>query len=180
MSETNDNAKGAGKFLDKDTWDAMKAAGFSEEELQADQPFGPILFSYTRAQAIEDGVLVDLTSDGETKALVSDAGFTIPMAMTTTAFMETVLAGTTETPDGEFIFPTGQSLKGRLWDVLMVARTAIRRAARPEPSNTDRAYFKVRVDANGDGKHKTVSLWVHVGPGDAGEAVLTIMLDGED
>ena len=176
MSKANDNVKGAGKFLDKDTWDAMKAAGYTEEELQADQPLGPIIFSYTRKQAIEDGVLVDLMADGETKLLVSDAGFTLPIAMTATAFHNTVLAGTTETPDGEFVFPAGQSTKGRLWDVLMVLRTSIRRA----PAGTDHVNFKVAVDVNGDGKHQTVALWVLIGPGDEGEPVLTVMFEGED
>ena len=178
MSKANDNAKGAGKFLDKDTWEAMNAAGFSEAELQADQPFGPIIFSYTRKQAIEDGVLVDLSSDGETKTLVSDAGFTLPIAMTATAFHDTVLAGTTETPGGEFVFPTGQSTKGRLWDVLMVLRYAIRAANRQ--GSTDRVQFKVNVDERGDGQVQTVALWCQCGPGDEGEPVLTVMLEGED
>ena len=165
----------SGKYLTTEEWDAFKAAGVTEEELQADQPFGPMISCYTRAQAIEDGVLVDLTADGETKQLVREAGFGVPVAMTSTAFTETVLAGTTETQDGEFIFPSGQSLKGRLWDVLMVMRFAAR-----ANRNTDRVYFAVDVDTNGDGKHKTVKLWSLIGPGDDGEPVLTVMLEGED
>lgn len=174
MSETKPSK--SGKYLDTEAWDAMKAAGFSEEEMQADQPMGPMVFSYTRAQAIEDGVLVDLTADGETKLLCREAGFKLPIAMTTTAFTETVLAGTTETPDGEFVFPSSQSGKGRLWDVLMVLRYSIRSI----PDGEDRVNFEVDVDTNGDGKHKTVKLWCLCGPGDDGEAVLTIMLEGED
>jgi len=88
------------------------------------------------------------------------------------------LAGTTETPDGEFVFPAGQSTKGRLWDVLMVLRYTIRAANRRE--STDRVHFKVNVDERGDGKTKTVALWCQVGPGDQGEPVLTVMLEGED
>ena len=61
MCEKRDNAKGAGKFLDAETWEAMKAAGYTEEELQADQPFGPVIFSYSRKQAIDDGVLIDVS-----------------------------------------------------------------------------------------------------------------------
>jgi hypothetical protein len=178
MCKANDNAKGSGKFLDTETWDALKAAGYSEQELQADQPLGPIIFSYTRKQAIEDGVLVDLSADGETKQLVHEAGFKLPIAMTATAFHDTVLAGTTETPDGEFVFPSGQSTKGRLWDVLMVLRFAIRAANRQ--GNTDQVHFKVSVDVEGDGKHRTVALWCQCGPGDDGDPVLTVMLEGED
>jgi len=154
----------------------MKAAGFTEDELQQDQPLGPMVFSYTRAQAIEDGVLQDLGQSPEIAALVREAGFKIPVAMTSTAFHDTVLAGTTETPDGEFVFPAGQSVKGRLWDVLMLLRLAIRKL----PEGEDRCFFKVDVDEKGDGQHTTVSLWALIGPGDEGEAVLTLMLEGED
>lgn len=169
----------SGKYLDVEAWDALKASGFTEAELQADQPFGPMVFSYTRAQAIEDGVLVDLTSNApegaEVKRLVQEAGFLVPVAMTAAAYIEAVLAGTSEDEDGWFIFPAGQSLKGRLWDVLMVLRFSAR-----ANRNTDRVYFAVDVDTNGDGKHKTVKLWSLIGPGDDGEPVLTIMLEGED
>jgi hypothetical protein len=168
----------SGKLLNQDIWDALRKAGVPEVELEADQPFGPVIFSYTRKQAIEDGVLVDLTADGETKLLCHEAGFKLPMAMTATAFAETVLAGTTETPDGEFVFPAGQSTKGRLWDVLMVLRYAIRAASRK--GDTDRVDFEVAVDERGDGKTTTVKLWCHIGPGDEGEPVLTLMLEGED
>ena len=68
----------SGKFLDVETWDAMKAMGFTEAELQSDQPFGPVIFSYTRAQAIEDGVLVDLS------AWAREEGFRYPLAVTST------------------------------------------------------------------------------------------------
>jgi hypothetical protein len=74
------------------------------------------------------------------------------------------------------VFPSGQSTKGRLWDVLMLLRVAIRKI----PPGEDRVFFKVDVDVKGDGKHKTVSLWCLCGPGDDGEAVLTIMMEGED
>ena len=150
----------------------------SREAQSMEDLFGPPIASYTRKQAVEDGVLVDLWADGETKALCLEAGIKLPIATTTTAFMETVLAGTTETADGEFIFPGCQSGKGRLWDVLMVLRYAIRAANRQ--GDTDRVHFSVDVDVKGDGKHKTVKLWCQCGPGDKGEPVLTVMLEGED
>lgn len=31
------------KHLDRQTWEALNAAGFSDEELYEDQPFGPII-----------------------------------------------------------------------------------------------------------------------------------------
>ena len=57
----------SGKMLDVESWDALKAAGVTESELQADQPEGPIIFSYTRADAIGDGVLVDLVRDARNR-----------------------------------------------------------------------------------------------------------------
>jgi DNA polymerase III delta prime subunit len=44
--------------------------------------FGPTLSSYSRRQAIEDGVLVDLTKATDTSGrnLCRDAGFTVPVA----------------------------------------------------------------------------------------------------
>jgi hypothetical protein len=176
--------------------EALKAMGFKQQDVsglpegviayvgtpapKTPKPDNPwdgfeVVSTYSLKQAIEDGVLVDLTADGETKLLVQEAGFKVPIAMTATAFHDTVLAGTTETPEGEFVFPGGQSCKGRLWDVLTLLRFAIR-----ANRNTDRVHFKVSVDERGDGRHKTVSLWSHIGPGDQGEPVLTLMLEGED
>jgi hypothetical protein len=95
--------------------------------------------------------------------------------MTATVFHDTVLVGTTENDEGEFIFPSGQSTKSRLWDVLTMLRFAIR-----SHRDTDRVHFKVSVNVKGDGKHETVSLWALIGPGDTAAPVLTIMLEGED
>ncbi len=42
--------------------------------------FGPVLSAYTRAQAIEDGILVDVSETAR------EAGFTIPVAVTRTVW----------------------------------------------------------------------------------------------
>jgi len=125
-----------------------------------------LIHRYTRKQAIEDGVLVDLMQ-GETAPLVKQAGFKIHVAMTTTAFSEAVA------PIGREL-PPGQDLKGRLWDVLMVLRAGIRSA----PDGEDCVHFKVSVWDGG--KSKEVPLWALCGPGDDLEPVITIMLEGED
>ena len=41
-----------------------------------DPPFGPVIYSYTRAQALADGVLVDVTETGK------EVGFKLPVAIT--------------------------------------------------------------------------------------------------
>lgn len=65
---------------------------------------------YTRAQAIEDGDLVDVSS------VASEAGFRYPVALTRAVWnlIETIL----ESRQG------WQDVKGRLWDVLWMGRLA--------------------------------------------------------
>ena len=70
--------------------------------------------------------------------------------------------------------PSGQSLSGRLWDVLMVLRSMIRRL----PDGADRVDFSVSVwDGDEPGRR---GLPVSLRAGDEGEPVLTLMLKGED
>ena len=144
----------------------------------SDSPFGPVIFAYTRAQAIADGVLVDLSQTREVK----EAGFRYPLAMTCAAYEACISAGgewvAEEEGPGEILqLPCGQSSEGRLWDVLTMMRHAIRSA---HLINSERVSFSVLVDVNGDGKHRTVRLWSLVGPGDTRAPVITIMLEGED
>jgi hypothetical protein len=127
--------------------------------------FGEPIAVYTRRQAIEDGVLVDLMQ-AETTSLVREAGFRIPVAMTVGAFTAAV-AGIGET------LPAGQDLKGRLWDVLWMLRCAIKAGG-----STDRVNFRLNV-WNGH-QYDEVRLWALCGPGDTAEPVVTIMLEGED
>lgn len=133
---------------------------------RTEEIFGTVLATYTRRMAIEDGHLVDLMQR-ETEPLVVQAGFKWPVAMTTGAWLKTV-GGL----DGERL-PEGQDIKGRLWDVLNLAKVAISNSGDPTRVN-----FKVSVF---DGRaHKIEWLWVTAGAGDNHEPVITIMLVGED
>jgi len=90
---------------------------------QPDNPWGEPISSYTRAQAIADGVLVDLTSATDDKGhrLCPQAGFKVPVAITRTAWAQTIEAGGSWKPDGEgevLELKGGQSLTGRLWDFM--------------------------------------------------------------
>ena len=100
--------------------------------------------------------------------VVMEAGFQYPMAMTRAAFSETIC------PIGGEL-PAGQDVIGRLWDVLMCLKAAIRRS----PGRQDRIDFQVSVYRGGR-RRSLVRLWAHCGPGDDGEPVITIMLEGED
>jgi hypothetical protein len=122
-----------------------------------------MIATYTRAQAIEDGVLVDMTQ-GDLGETLREAGFQLHTAMTATAFRQVIGVGD---------LPAGQDVRGRWWDVLMVLRYAIAR-----DGQTDRVHFQVSV-WNGR-KGVNVNLWALIGPGDDAQPVLTIMLEGED
>jgi hypothetical protein len=142
--------------------------------------WGEPIHSYTRAQAIADGTLVDLTTatDDQGHSLCQQAGFKVPMAITRSAWAKTVEAGGIWKPhgDGEVLeLKGGQSLTGRLWDLLWMLRVACGKA-----SNTDRIKFQLLVDVDGDGHHELVKLWALCGPGDDARPVITLMLEGED
>ena len=70
-------------------------------------------------------------------------------------------------------FVPGQDIQGRLWNVIWLRRCGIRGA-----DSTDRVRFRVSV-WNGNWREE-VELWSLFGPGDEGEPVVTIMLEGED
>ena len=92
--------------------------------------FGEPIAVYTRQQAIEDGVLVDLMQP-ETVSLVREAGFKFPVAMTAGAFAATVAE------IGEPL-PAGQDIQGRLWDVLWMLACAIRDRRQHRPRQVPR------------------------------------------
>jgi hypothetical protein len=75
--------------------------------------FGEVIFSYTRAQAIEGGVLIDVTPTA------LEAGFRFPVAATAD------LMGAIETIPRQY---SHEDKEGRLRDVLWMASLAARRA----------------------------------------------------
>ena len=114
--------------------------------------FGQVIFSYTRAQALEDGVLVDVS----TKAAAF--GFKYHTAISAAVF-EVVQ----EIPEG-----SGHTTLGRLRDVLFMAHRAIKKA---RPSDGNRLAFQLYLDG---ALEELTELFIDLGHGDAGEPVLTI------
>ena len=144
--------------------------------------FGDCISSYSRAQAIADGVLIDITDADGVKG-----HFKYPVAMTAGAWSACVAAGGKWEPDedGESLtLPGGQDVSGRLHDVCTMIKATMRNPnIDPEQrrnTSPDRVYFSVLVDVNGDGRNNRVKLWSLCGPGDDPRPVLTIMLRGED
>ena len=122
-----------------------------------------IISRYTRALAIEDGVLVDVSHTSERKEL----GFRFPVALTSSVLHQCVAV-----PEGVVY----QDWHGRLWDLLFMLRHAIRRSGGGEQVN-----FGVHVrNDNSAGTPPLVALKAMCGPGDNGEPVITVMLPDED
>jgi hypothetical protein len=133
-----------------------------------------IVFSYTRSDAIADGVLVDVTDytpEGEHVTLVRQAGFKIPVALTRAVYDSCVALP--EEYEGL------DDITGRLWDILFCMRMAAER-------NKQAAGVRFKVSVRDiDGKHDSGTQRVHelvsvIGPGDDASPVITIMFPNED
>ena len=125
-----------------------------------DEFFGKPNFSYSRSNAIEDGMLVDVTTTA------SEAGFNYPVALTRGVWDQYV-----EVPEGV----EGQDQNGRLWDILNMLNFAIKSRKESESS----LIFSVHV-RNNNRKPKPVRLKSVCGPGDDLKPAITIMLPDED
>lgn len=119
--------------------------------------FGEVIYAYTRKQAIEDGVLVDVSTFAKEK------GFLFPVALT-----QAVWGIIEDIPNS-----SGQDVKGRLWDILFTLKMKIYCIG-----GGDIIFFKVIMKRTmGSG---LLELKAVCGPGDEGEPVITVMLPGED
>jgi Family of unknown function (DUF6573) len=139
----------------------------TSNEPSAESFFGKVISTYTRAQAIEDGVLIDPGS------MAKEAGFKWPVALTTDAWTDCV--AWTEDDSQKQVH---QDESGRLWDVVYMASHAIR----TNKGSGDRLLFQLyRVPRNGQSTEAVlVTLKLIVGPGDTGEPVITVLLPHED
>ncbi len=130
-------------------------------------PFDPVTSTYTRARAIEDGILVDVSDTAR------EAGFNIPVAVTRTVWERIVAL-----PDGYRGF---QDESGRLWDVLWMARHYALRAASSDRVTMSVLVRDIRKDLRDSHRpprrHRPV---MAIGAGDQGEAVITIMFSEDD
>ena len=129
--------------------------------------FGDVISTYTRAQALEDGVLIDPGT------MAAEAGFKWPVAITADAWADCVAWS-----EDDSARQIHQDQDGRLWDVLFMAFYAVRSSQ----ESGDRILFQLlRVPRDGRStKAKLVTLRMIVGPGDSGEPVITILLPHED
>lgn len=139
--------------------------------------FGEPIYSYSRAQAIDDGILVDVSERAR------EAGIKFPTAITT-AVWERYCEDHDKQP--------GQDVQGRLWDVLWMFRMTARKMDGPEltfklyVAMPDRGTWasneEVPERESGFARitHRLVTLKAICGPGDDPRPVITIMLPDED
>ena len=126
------------------------------------EPFGPVIYSYTRAQAVADGVQVEVTKTAH------EAGIKFPVFLTRTVF-DTYVA---VPPD-----VAGQDEAGRLWDIVWMLRFAILRSR----AGADR--IPVALYVRNDNRRATlIKLVATCGPLDIDDPqpAITVMLPDED
>ena len=128
----------------------------STDESMAAEIFGDLIYSYTRAEALADGVLVDVSERAKR------AGIRYPTACTTGVWslIDCLPESSTDTLSSVV-------RSERLAAVLRSMLAAIRRGG---AQGTDRVEFQALGAA----------LWAQCGPGDQGEPCITIMAEGED
>ena len=126
----------------------------------------PVIHAYTRGEAIRDGVLVELDAAAE-------ARIPWPTAVTAAAHAEAIAWDETNR--------AVQDERGRAWDVLVCTALALARQPRERlaehriPVTVWRVPNRPRATAP-----RPLELVAYLGPGDDGEAVVTVMLPGED
>ena len=122
--------------------------------MTSENPFGETVYSYSRAQAIEDGVLVDLS---ECDAIRQHWKHPFACTSTVWAIIE------------EALKQPGQDIAGICHDISTVAKVSLRGTR-----DSDQIRFSVII------ADRTHELKLHIGPGDTPAPVLTLMLPCED
>lgn len=125
----------------------------------------PIIHSYTRREALEDGFQVEIPQETS-----KEAGIVFPVFMNRSVW-DTYVEIPKEAEG------SGQDIDGRLWDILYMMAFAIRSGK----IQGDRGNFKLYVNNSGK-KAKEVELKCQVGPLDFDnpKPAITIMLPNED
>lgn len=122
-----------------------------------------IIYSYTRANALEDGVLVDLSP------WAKEMGIKFPVAVTDTVYNNYLV------PKEEVASVWGQDLEGRIWDLLTMFRWAIHNG-----KGTSHINFKAGFVMDKRGKQQEITFKALCHGGDNLEPVITIMMPHED
>lgn len=126
-----------------------------------------LISSYTRRNALDDGLLIDDPID----SLAKQIGYKYHVAMTSS--LRAALDPTKTEREW------GQTLNSRVWDMLMVSIMAIKRK---QAINGDLLSFVIDVAREHERSMRIVqqAIKLRIGPGDDPTPVLTFMLPEED
>ena len=127
-----------------------------------DETFGPVIYAYTRSQAIADGFQVEVSN------VAREAGITYPVFLTRTVYDNYVIV-----PPGV----TAQDEAGRLWDIVWILHFALRKA------NPDQTRLPVVLYVRNDNKRaRLIKLIATCGPIDMDDPqpAITVMMPDED
>lgn len=125
--------------------------------------FGEPIYTYTRAQAIEDGMLIDFTDPASDTGEVCREHYKFPVAATSAVFE--IMRKAVENPR------YCNDYKGVLHDMLWMSRCNKRQI--------DASTVLFQVIIQGAGRQKIYTFKLVCGPGDQGEPVITIMLPND-
>ena len=114
-----------------------------------------LIYSYSRKQALEDGVLIDVSE------MAKEAGIKVPVALTQEMHATYIV---TELND--------QDEQGRVWDTLFML------VLNAKNSRESIIHYNVIFRMIGD-RDENATLKAVIGPGDSAEPVITIMLPHE-
>ncbi len=147
-----------------------------KQEETIESLFWEVISSYSRAEALADGVLIDVTETAK------EAGIVYPVAIS-----QGLWGGYIEVPES---LKGIQDIQGRLWDVLTMFRFSARATNKAgdnilgsQRDAPQTMFFKTifqMPSTRGTSKMETVSIKSICGPGDNAEPVLTFMLPAED
>ena len=131
-----------------------------------------LISTYTRSEAIDDGVLVELDA-----AMCREAGINLPVAVSAAVHADVIAVHETARK-------ACQDVSGRAWDVLWMLRNAIRRSG-----DGSEILFTMYATVHAKSQFRRarspvaaseITLKAICGPGDNGEPVITIMWPNED
>jgi hypothetical protein len=124
--------------------------------------FGPVLYTYSRSQAVADGLQIEVSKVAE------EAGIRFPVFLTRAVYDSFV-----SVPPGV----SGQDEAGRLWDVVWMLRFAIRKAQHGQARLPFALYVR-----NDNKAPRLIKLVGMCGPLDIDDPqpAITIMLPDED